>query len=154
VRAPSQLCPGGEKVARTLSLVSPAPEASTMQTPHRVSSQEFCQMREDWIAANCRLVFDPFTPGDQNGFQVCRKCGGNVEIVVAYMSLHDLRFGVACAGSGKGVRLAIPFCPRCEAQPAEQGCIHEPAGTFFNSAILFDVRRRAKLTDVLDSRHR
>ena len=116
-----------------------------MQTPQRVTLQEFSAMRMSWIVEHCR---------DQDGFQVCRKCGGNVEIVVAYMSLHDLRFGVACAGSGKGVRLAIPFCPRCEAQPAEQGCIHEPAGTFFNSAILFDVRRRAKLTDVLDSRHR
>jgi hypothetical protein len=111
-------------------------------------------MREDWIATNCRLVFDPFKPGDQNGFQVCRKCGGNVEIVVAYMSLHDLRFGLACAGAGKVVRLAIPFCPRCEAQPAEQGCIHEPPGTFFNSAIIFDVRRRFKLTNALDPRHR
>ena len=123
-----------------------------MQTPHRVSFQEFCQMREDWIATNCRLVFDLITPNDQKGFQVCRKCGGNVEIVVAYMSLHDLRFGVACVGSGKVVRLAIPFCPRCEGQPAEQGCIHEPPGTFFNSAIVFDVRR--KLTNALDPRHR
>jgi hypothetical protein len=76
-------------------------------------------MRMDWIAANCR---------DQEGFQVCRKCGGNLEIVGAHMSLHDPRFADACVGSGKVVRLAIPFCPRCEAQPAEQGCIHEPAG--------------------------
>jgi len=124
-----------------------------MQTPHRVSFQEFCQMREDWIATNCRLVFDLITPNDQKGFQVCRKCGGNVEIVVAHMSLHDLRFGVACVGSGKVVRLAIPFCPRCEGQPAEQGCIHEPPGTFFNSAIVFDVRRRGKRTNALDPHH-
>jgi hypothetical protein len=123
-----------------------------MQTPQRVSFKEFCQMREDWIATNCRLVFDPFTAGDQKGFPVCRRCGENVEIVVAYMSLHDLRFGVACAESGKVVRLTIPFCPRCEAQPSEQGCIHEPAGTFFNSAIVFDVRRT--LTNALDSRRR
>ena len=90
-----------------------------MQTPQRVTLQEFSAMRMSWIVEHCR---------DQDGFQVCRKCGGNVEVVGAYMSLHDPGFADACAGSGKVVRLAIPFCPRCEAQPAEQGCIHEPAG--------------------------
>jgi hypothetical protein len=52
----------------------------------------------------------------------------NVEIVGAYMSVHDLGSADACVGSGKVVHLAIPFCPRCEAEPAKFGCIHESAG--------------------------
>ena len=90
-----------------------------MHTPQRVTLQEFSAMRMSWIVEHCR---------DQDGFQVCRKCGGNVEVVGAYMSLHDPGLADACAGSGKVVRLAIPFCRRCEARPAEEGCIHEPAG--------------------------
>jgi hypothetical protein len=122
-----------------------------LKTPQRVTLEEFSKMRMDWIATNCRLVFDPFAPGDQNGFQVCRKCGGNVGIVGAYVALHDLRFGLACAGSGKVLRMAIPYCPRCEERPAEQGCIHEPAAAHLlaksdldNHRDLFGSFRRGK----------
>lgn len=73
-------------------------------------------MRTKWIADNCR------TDGE---FQVCVKCGSKVEIISAYMSVHDLRFGDLCAGSGRVMRLVIPFCPNCEPAPNESGCLHE-----------------------------
>jgi hypothetical protein len=87
----------------------------TMQTPRVISLQEFAARRKEWIAEHC------VTDGE---FQNCRTCGGRVEIVRAYMSLHDPRFP-GCVGGGKVLRLVIPYCPRCEACPDEYGCIHD-----------------------------
>src|SRR6516165_10094678 len=49
------------------------------------------------------------------GFPGVPEMRGNVEVVGAYMSVHDPRFADECAGSGNMIRLAIPFCRRCEA---------------------------------------
>ncbi len=73
-------------------------------------------MRMKWIADHC------VSDGD---FQLCKTCSSKVEIIGAYMSIHDPRFGDTCAGSGRVVRLVIPFCPHCETRPNEYGCLHE-----------------------------
>jgi len=72
-------------------------------------------MRKSWIAKHC------ITDGE---YQRCKICQSFIEIIGAYMSLHDTRFP-GCAGSGRVMRLVIPFCPKCETRPSEYGCIHE-----------------------------
>ncbi len=56
----------------------------------------------------------------------CAHCGGDIHRVRGMLLLHDERFGDACAGPGRALRMDIPFCPQCEARPAEFGCIHLP----------------------------
>jgi hypothetical protein len=86
-----------------------------MQTPRKISLKAFAERRDAWIAEHC------VTDGE---FQNCRTCGGRVEILGAYMSLHDPRFP-GCVGRGKVLRLVVPFCPKCEPRPDESGCIHD-----------------------------
>jgi hypothetical protein len=87
-----------------------------MKTPVRVSGEQFTTERVAWIAENC------VTDGE---LQRCRKCKTPVEIVAAFISIHDARFEDTCAGAGIVVRLAIPYCPKCEPRPAQSGCFHE-----------------------------
>jgi hypothetical protein len=86
-----------------------------MQTPHKITLKDFAERRTAWIEEH------GVTEGE---FQNCRKCGAHVEIVGAYMSLHDPRFP-GCVGRGKVLRLVVPFCPQCEARPEESGCSHD-----------------------------
>lgn len=89
-----------------------------MKTPELVSLKEFTDARMKWIAEHAEDIGD--------GKQRCRSCKTQIELLPAYVSIHAVEFGVLCAGEGKVLRLAIPFCPRCEVKPSERGCIHEP----------------------------
>jgi hypothetical protein len=51
---------------------------------------------------------------------------GFVELVGVFFSIHDARFS-QCAGAGKVLRLAVPYCPKCESRPEETSCIHDYA---------------------------
>lgn len=86
-----------------------------MKTPVRVSLDEFAAERKKWIEENC------VTDGD---LQRCKKCNAAMEIVPAFISMHDARFE-QCTGGGVALRLAIPFCPKCETKPEDHGCFHE-----------------------------
>lgn len=48
-----------------------------------------------------------------------------------YLSRHAIEFGVRCTGQGAVLRVVLPWCARCEREPATYGCVHEPmfAGT-------------------------
>jgi hypothetical protein len=85
-----------------------------MQTPHKLSIKEFANQRQQWIKDHC------VTDGE---YQRCRTCNTKVEIVGVYFSIHDARLDI-CAGAGKVMRLAVPFCPRCESQPEDHSCLH------------------------------
>ena len=86
-----------------------------MQTPRKLSLRAFTEARQQWIATNC------VTDGERRR---CRICSTLVEIFPVYFSIHDARLP-ACAGAGKVMRLVVPFCRKCEAQPEEHSCLHE-----------------------------
>jgi len=55
---------------------------------------------------------------------ICTNCGGEIRRTRAFLSLHDERFGDACAGPARAWRMDIPYCTRCEEPPSRYGCIH------------------------------
>jgi hypothetical protein len=69
-----------------------------------------------WIREHCR------TSGNS---QLCKTCATPVELVFVFFSIHDARFTDMCAGAGAVMRLAVPFCPKCEARPEEFSCLHD-----------------------------
>lgn len=57
----------------------------------------------------------------------CKKCGAIIQQVTLYASVHDFGFGT-CAGTGKVINIALPYCNTCEPDVAGQiqrTCIHE-----------------------------
>jgi|HubBroStandDraft_1064217.scaffolds.fasta_scaffold142217_2 hypothetical protein len=86
-----------------------------MKTPTHTSYEEFVLKRTEWIKAHC------ITDGER---QLCVRCTTPIEIIGAYLSIHDKRFD-HCAGPGHVVRLVVPYCPRCEEQPEARGCLHD-----------------------------
>jgi hypothetical protein len=90
-----------------------------MNTPKRISLEQFMQERAEWGAEHC--------VEREDGVEVCAECGAPIEEAQPYISLHDARFGEACAGCGQVLRLAIPYCPSCEEIPAASGCLHVDA---------------------------
>jgi hypothetical protein len=97
-----------------------------MQTPVRVSLLEFALKRNEWVKAHC------LTDGDR---QLCVNCKTPIEIISAYISIHDARFGNHCAGPGAVIRLVVPFCPKCEAKPQERGCLHEDLSQWLSARL-------------------
>lgn len=80
------------------------------------SLAEFAIARQKWIEKHCH------TDGE---LQRCTSCNTPIEIIDAFISVHDARFRDICAGGGQVVKVIVPFCPSCESRPSEFGCIHE-----------------------------
>jgi hypothetical protein len=56
----------------------------------------------------------------------CPQCGRNISFVAAYLSIHAYEFPM-CAGSGRVVKMDIPYCSVCEDEtPGDRGCLHVP----------------------------
>ena len=70
----------------------------------------------DFFGLHCGLV--------GNKELVCRRCGGEIRRVRAFMSLHDEQFGDDCIGPARAWRMEIPYCTNCEEPPSRYGCIH------------------------------
>lgn len=91
-----------------------------MDAPEKIRAIDFLLEREKWIHDHL-----------DNG--CCRHCGSTIEFVQAFISVHDVRF--ECAGNGKVVRVALPYCPFCEdSVPKTTGCFHEELSMFVRSA--------------------
>jgi hypothetical protein len=57
----------------------------------------------------------------------CGTCGTPISEKLAYLSIHSIDiFPDMCAGAGKVLNAMIPYCPKCEPEPEERGCIHMP----------------------------
>ena len=85
-----------------------------MNTPEKISCEEFLRQRQAFID-RC----------DKQGEAVlCPVCRSWIRFVGAYLSIHDARLE-NCAGYGKVLRLVVPYCPQCETQPSDRGCLHE-----------------------------
>lgn len=75
-----------------------------MQTPKREKIQEF-------------LARDEAT---------CKQCGKPATgTKLVHLSVHASEFE-QCGGPGKVWNVTIPWCPDCEQEPEERGCIHMP----------------------------
>jgi hypothetical protein len=97
-----------------------------MKTPEQVSMAEVVdavrQFRE-----KCVLKDDDLH---------CGTCGTAIAEKMAYLSIHSSDvFHELCTGVGRVLRVMIPYCPKCESEPEERGCIHEPMlGALLRSA--------------------
>jgi hypothetical protein len=56
----------------------------------------------------------------------CPSCHVEMHEKLVYLSLHATEFGVRCAGPGQVVKVTLPWCPGCEDEPEETGCLHRP----------------------------
>lgn len=69
----------------------------------------------------------------------CKQCGAMVMQATCAVSLHAREFGDLCAGSGKVVRVALPYCPQCEGEPTRTTtCVHVPMKLVQNLVIITD----------------
>jgi len=78
-----------------------------MRTPQRVERVEF---EADLLAA----------------IRLCAKCGAPPKLTLVYLSLHISEFE-SCAGPGRVWEVFLPWCPQCEPEPEQYGCVHMPA---------------------------
>ena len=54
---------------------------------------------------------------------VCGTCGSEIQGMPASISVHDSPVG-GCAGFGEVKVVQIPYCPKCEDEPRQSGCVH------------------------------
>lgn len=86
-----------------------------MKTPIKISIGTFLESREAWREEFCKANGDKV---------ICKKCGEFILFSAVWVSIHDSRFP-GCVGGGHVARVVIPYCPRCEGEPENQGCFHE-----------------------------
>lgn len=88
-----------------------------MQTPVKISVQEFTKQRNAYFAESCTW--------DRSLYRHrCRKCKMPIQFVSACLSLHDGPFSDTCGGAGKVLHAPVPYCPQCEILPASSGGLH------------------------------
>jgi hypothetical protein len=52
-------------------------------------------------------------------------CQSPMDWKKVFISIHSQDLP-GCDGNGQVVEMGIPYCPKCEKEPAEEGCIHLP----------------------------
>lgn len=88
-----------------------------MQTPVKITEQEFMGQRNSYYAESCTW--------DKSRYRhLCRECKNPIQDVAVYLSIHDGPFRDICGGTGRVIRGLIPYCPKCETAPANSGCLH------------------------------
>ena len=86
-----------------------------MNTPRNMTLTEYRQAMEQF---NQTLQEDP------DGLRHV-PCGTMIRTKTVYVSVHNSPFPDSpCAGSGQCVVVEIPYCPVCESEPDERGCLH------------------------------
>ena len=53
----------------------------------------------------------------------CQRCHSEIQVRSPVVSLHYLDFA-GCGGVGDVLTLPVFYCPYCEGEPAESGCLH------------------------------
>jgi hypothetical protein len=77
-----------------------------MQTPQRELLTDFGARLASALQANC-----------------CPRCSGPFKSKRVHLSLHLLELP-NCAGPGVVIRRELPWCPKCESEPFDAGCLH------------------------------
>jgi hypothetical protein len=93
-----------------------------MKTPSQVTGAELELSIQSYFAERCYRSPDGWR---------CLECKREIAYVIAYMTIHDIRFGSKCAGNGRVERAPIPYCPHCESKPSDYGCVHEEQVSIF-----------------------
>jgi hypothetical protein len=86
-----------------------------MKTPTKMSANEFLRQLFQWRRDKTSLDF----------VEVCSTCRYAIRWQDVYLSLHSPEFS-GCSGPGTVIKVAIPYCPKCETVPEETGCLHIP----------------------------
>jgi len=87
-----------------------------MQTPVRVTHAEYIQARADFLRAKCIAW-----PG-RRGLS-CAECDREIYMAAATIEVHEANMA-NCYPTGATFDAAVPWCPHCEPEPAERGCVH------------------------------
>ena len=90
-----------------------------MQTPSKLKPDELVEAVERWTVQYC--------DHPQDSGYTCKHCGSGIQVIDVCFSIHQGIPGL-CAGFGKVLHLAIPFCPKCEPVPSNVSCIHLEGG--------------------------
>jgi hypothetical protein len=81
-----------------------------MQTPQRELLTDFEARLFSALRANC-----------------CPRCSGPFSSKPVHLSLHLFELP-NCAGSGASIKRELPWCPKCETEPFDAGCLHVELG--------------------------
>jgi hypothetical protein len=101
-----------------------------VQTPYRLPIDSL-ELLEEQFSAWARMHCEH----KGGGWLVCRSCGATIERIRARLSLHVL--GVdGCKDSGNTGTIEILYCPSCEDEPEELGCVHLPPESLFSVRIV------------------
>lgn len=85
-----------------------------MHTPEKMSLDLWNQVFLDYLCLEC---------SNENGKAHQHKCGKTLSGQPAAISIHTNLFS-DCAGQGRVIWIAVPYCQDCEERPAGSGCIH------------------------------
>jgi hypothetical protein len=77
---------------------------------------KFYAERTEFLNRDCR-------GGTGRGEVYHRACGTRIRVVGATLHVHD-QSHEGCVGNGEHFEAGIPYCPKCEPQPAAEGCVH------------------------------
>jgi len=112
-----------------------------MQTPQHIDATQFSESVTDYLQSHCTM---------RDWELYCAGCGTAIKYVFAQVSVHQLSLDEATLSeatphevkldeattddmncrelhSRSVLRIAMPYCPRCEPEPQPCGCIHLPA---------------------------
>ncbi len=88
-----------------------------MKTPHFISYKEWRSRVTKFFSRNAFLV-------SEEDKYYCAHCNSLLRGLHTYISEHDSMWST-CAGSGQVRRILVPYCPNCESEPEEHGCLHD-----------------------------
>src|SRR5262249_2058395 len=100
-----------------------------MNAPQRLDPDAFGEAVQHWIDTQGRRVTAKeraFVRGRGVKYvYLCNSCSNILEWRKCFISLHASEFP-NCTGPGPVDRVPLPYCPQCEPQPENQGCVHMP----------------------------
>jgi hypothetical protein len=89
-----------------------------MKTPRRMTLAEFREAIRQFLSLH-RISCDRRL--------ACSECDSPIEYLGTLLSIHDIEFTDACVTlDDQTSHFSVPYCPRCEIKPNEQGCVHLP----------------------------
>lgn len=90
-------------------------EEGLMQTPHRMTLPEFQDAMRGFLDLQCL---------QRDRSLWCFRCGAPIASSTVKVSIHDSLPEGECVSNRWTLSFFVPYCPRCEAAPDGQGCVH------------------------------
>ena len=76
---------------------------------------------EQWSDRLENYLLERATPKEDGGYK-CDNCGGNIQQIECFISMH-YRIFTTCTG-GEVKIIPVPYCSVCEKKPDDHGCLH------------------------------